>query len=69
MFQTPIPTQRVLNKLRANIPRNIRDKVNPIFHAVDGLFKIGLEISLVTSDGVLFPVTSTSLIIESCIMF
>lgn len=48
--------------------RNTTDRVKPTFQAVDGLFRIGLEISLVTSAAVLPPVTSLSLINESCII-
>jgi hypothetical protein len=68
MFQTPIPVNNVYNKLTPKIPKNIKDNVKPTFHAVEGLFKIGLAMSRVTSEAVLSPVTSLSLMIESCII-
>jgi hypothetical protein len=67
-FQTPIPVQSVQKRLTTNMQRNTTDRVKPTFQAVDGLFRIGLEISLVTSAAVLPPVTSLSLINESCII-
>lgn len=68
MFQTPIPVHKVQKRLTAKMPRKITDKVKPTDQAVEGLFRIGLEMSLVTSAAVLPPVTSLSLIIESCII-